>query len=56
MEERRFLRALFLCRHHVAEQGDEYVKLADQAMAGVGLSANFGTFLVDYIPLRTSMS
>ncbi|KAJ7876809.1 cytochrome P450 [Mycena leptocephala] len=37
--------------HHVAEQGDEYVKLADQAMAGVGLSANFGTFLVDYIPL-----
>ncbi|KAK7030676.1 O-methylsterigmatocystin oxidoreductase [Favolaschia claudopus] len=37
--------------HHVAEQGDEYVKLADQAMAGVGLSANFGTFLVDYIPI-----
>ncbi|KAF8183898.1 cytochrome P450 [Mycena galopus ATCC 62051] len=37
--------------HHVAEQGDDYVKLADQAMAGVGLSANFGTFLVDYIPL-----
>ncbi|KAJ7864792.1 cytochrome P450 [Mycena olivaceomarginata] len=37
--------------HHVAEQGDDYVKLADQAMAGVSLSANFGTFLVDYIPL-----
>ncbi|KAJ7209578.1 cytochrome P450 [Mycena pura] len=38
-------------RHHVAEQGDDYVRLADQAMAGVSLSANFGTFLVDYIPL-----
>ncbi|KAJ6493612.1 cytochrome P450 [Mycena vitilis] len=37
--------------HHVAEQGDEYVKLADQAMVGVSQSANFGTFLVDYIPL-----
>ncbi|KAJ7103762.1 cytochrome P450 [Mycena epipterygia] len=37
--------------HHVAEQGDEYVKLADQALSGVSLSANFGTFLVDYLPI-----
>ncbi|KAF7355981.1 O-methylsterigmatocystin oxidoreductase [Mycena venus] len=36
---------------HVAEQGDEYVKLADEALVGVGLSGNFGAFLVDYIPL-----
>jgi hypothetical protein len=43
-------------RHHVAEQGDEYVKLADQALSGVSLSANFGTYIVDYLPIRASFS
>ncbi|KAJ6604989.1 cytochrome P450 [Mycena sp. CBHHK59/15] len=37
--------------HHVAEQGDEYVRLADQALAGVSVSANFGAYLVDYLPI-----
>ncbi|KAL0960673.1 hypothetical protein HGRIS_005702 [Hohenbuehelia grisea] len=37
--------------HQVAEQGDHYVTLADRAMAGVTQSGNFGTFMVDYIPI-----
>lgn len=36
---------------HVAEAGDEYVSLADQALAGISLSGNFGTFIVDYLPI-----
>ncbi|KAJ7284428.1 cytochrome P450 [Mycena rebaudengoi] len=36
---------------HVADAGDEYVSLADQALAGISSSGNFGTFLVDYIPV-----
>ncbi|KAJ8517792.1 hypothetical protein ONZ45_g5071 [Pleurotus djamor] len=37
--------------HHVAEQGDEYVSLADQALTGIAQSGNFGTYMVDYIPI-----
>jgi hypothetical protein len=37
---------------HVADTGDEYVALADQALAGISSSGNFGTFAVDYFPLR----
>ncbi|KAJ7510537.1 cytochrome P450 [Mycena galericulata] len=36
---------------HVAEAGDEYVALADQALAGISSSGNFGTFVVDYFPM-----
>ncbi|KAJ7163889.1 cytochrome P450 [Mycena crocata] len=36
---------------HVADAGDEYVTLADQALAGISSSGNFGTFLVDYFPM-----
>ncbi|KAJ6553596.1 cytochrome P450 [Mycena vulgaris] len=36
---------------HVADAGDEYVALADQALAGISSSGNFGTFAVDYFPL-----
>ncbi|KAJ7760655.1 cytochrome P450 [Mycena maculata] len=36
---------------HVADAGDEYVALADQALAGISSSGNFGTFLVDYFPM-----
>ncbi|KAJ7036840.1 cytochrome P450 [Mycena alexandri] len=36
---------------HVADDGDEYVALADRALAGISLSGNFGTFWVDYFPL-----
>ncbi|KAJ7650960.1 cytochrome P450 [Roridomyces roridus] len=35
---------------HVADAGDEYVALADKALAGISLSGNFGTFMVDYFP------
>ncbi|KAJ6569702.1 cytochrome P450 [Mycena sp. CBHHK59/15] len=37
--------------HRVAAEGDEYVKLADEAITGVSQSAQFGAYLVDYIPL-----
>ncbi|KAJ7183283.1 cytochrome P450 [Mycena filopes] len=36
---------------HVAEDGDEYVALADRALAGISSSGNFGTFWVDYFPM-----
>ncbi|KAJ7116552.1 cytochrome P450 [Mycena epipterygia] len=36
---------------HVADAGDEYVTVADQALAGISSSGNFGTFAVDYFPL-----
>ncbi|KAJ7056727.1 cytochrome P450 [Mycena amicta] len=36
---------------HIAEAGDEYVALADQALAAITTSGNFGTFLVDYLPI-----
>ncbi|KAF7330208.1 O-methylsterigmatocystin oxidoreductase [Mycena venus] len=36
---------------HVAETGDEYVALADRALAGISAAGNFGTFCVDYFPL-----
>ncbi|KAF9494670.1 cytochrome P450 [Pleurotus eryngii] len=37
--------------HHVADQGDEYVTLADKALFGVTQSGVFGTYMVDYVPL-----
>ncbi|KNZ73921.1 O-methylsterigmatocystin oxidoreductase [Termitomyces sp. J132] len=37
--------------HHVAEKGDEYVTLADSALAGITTSGVFGSYMVDYIPL-----
>ncbi|KAJ7672235.1 cytochrome P450 [Mycena polygramma] len=36
---------------HVAESGDDYVALADRALAGISLSGNFGTYWVDFFPL-----
>ncbi|KAK7013825.1 O-methylsterigmatocystin oxidoreductase [Favolaschia claudopus] len=36
---------------NVADQGDEYVKLADETLAGVVLSGQFGSYLVDYLPI-----
>ncbi|KAJ6468321.1 cytochrome P450 [Mycena sanguinolenta] len=36
---------------HVADAGDEYVALADRALAGISLAGNFGTYCVDYFPL-----
>ncbi|KAJ7082882.1 cytochrome P450 [Mycena belliarum] len=40
---------------HVADAGDEYIALADQALAGISSSGNFGTFFVDYFPLLQYM-
>ncbi|KAG6847485.1 hypothetical protein H0H93_007829, partial [Arthromyces matolae] len=37
--------------HQVADKGDEYVTLADRALAGVSTSGVFGSYMVDYIPL-----
>ncbi|TFY71482.1 hypothetical protein EVG20_g1513 [Dentipellis fragilis] len=37
--------------HHVVQEGDVYVKLADDAMTGLAKAGIFGTYLVDYIPL-----
>ncbi|KAG6830681.1 hypothetical protein H0H87_007337 [Tephrocybe sp. NHM501043] len=37
--------------HRVAEQGDDYVTLADKALSGVTTSGVFGSYMVDYIPL-----
>ncbi|KAL4266704.1 cytochrome P450 family protein [Pleurotus pulmonarius] len=36
--------------HHVAENGDEYVALADEALAAVNQSSIFGSYMVDYLP------
>lgn len=36
--------------HNVAEGGDEYVALADQALSSLAQAGLFGTYLVDYIP------
>lgn len=41
--------------HDIPEEGDIYVTLADQAMTSFGKAGLFGTYLVDYIPLRTSL-
>ena len=38
--------------HHVAEKGDEYVTLADEALAAVNQSSIFGSYMVDYLPWR----
>lgn len=38
--------------HEVSDNGDFYVRLADEAMQGLGKAGIFGTFLVDYLPLR----
>ncbi|KZT05964.1 cytochrome P450 [Laetiporus sulphureus 93-53] len=37
--------------HQVAREGDSYVTLADKALATLGHSGIFGTYLVDYIPM-----
>ncbi|KAL0953294.1 hypothetical protein HGRIS_004543 [Hohenbuehelia grisea] len=37
--------------HHVADQGDEYVTLADEALSALNNSAIFGSYLVDYVPM-----
>ncbi|TRM66193.1 cytochrome P450 [Schizophyllum amplum] len=36
--------------HEVAEQGDYYVSLADEALEAIIHAGMFGTFLVDYLP------
>lgn len=40
--------------HQVAPEGDPFVTLADRALGTLGHAGIFGTYLVDYIPLRTS--
>ncbi|KDQ63647.1 hypothetical protein JAAARDRAFT_29676 [Jaapia argillacea MUCL 33604] len=37
--------------HQIAQEGDEYVTLADKALACLGQAGIFGTYLVDYIPM-----
>ncbi|CCM05165.1 uncharacterized protein FIBRA_07374 [Fibroporia radiculosa] len=37
--------------HQVAPEGDNFVTLADKALATLAASGIFGTYLVDYIPL-----
>ncbi|KZT72767.1 cytochrome P450 [Daedalea quercina L-15889] len=39
--------------HQVAPEGDVFVTLADRALETLGHAGLFGTYLVDYIPLRT---
>lgn len=39
-------------RSQVAPEGDAFVALADKALASLAQSGIFGTYLVDYIPLR----
>ena len=38
--------------HQVAPEGDVFVTLADRALETLGHAGIFGTYLVDYIPLR----
>ena len=38
--------------HHIEDDDDIFITLADKAMATAQQAAVFGTFLVDYIPLR----
>lgn len=38
--------------HKVSEEGDIYVTLANKALTGLGVAGIFGTYLVDYIPIR----
>ena len=42
--------------HQVAPEGDVFVTLADRALETLGHAGIFGTYLVDYIPLRASPS
>ncbi|KAF9460799.1 cytochrome P450 [Collybia nuda] len=37
--------------HQVADEGDDYVTLADQALSGLAKAGIFGTYLVDYVPI-----
>ncbi|KAI0068332.1 cytochrome P450 [Artomyces pyxidatus] len=37
--------------HQVAQEGDYFVTIADHALTGLALAGNFGTYLVDYIPI-----
>ncbi|KAL0951064.1 hypothetical protein HGRIS_007803 [Hohenbuehelia grisea] len=36
--------------HQMAEEGDDYVSLADRALEGLAKAGIFGTYMVDYIP------
>ncbi|TFK41062.1 cytochrome P450 [Crucibulum laeve] len=36
--------------HQIAQDGDDYVQLADKAIAGLAQAGIFGTYLVDYLP------
>lgn len=38
--------------HKISEDGDVYVTIADQAMTGLARAGIFGTYIVDYLPLR----
>lgn len=42
--------------HKVSEDGDLYVTLANKALAGLGAAGIFGTYLVDYVPIRTCLA
>ncbi|KAF8898640.1 cytochrome P450 [Infundibulicybe gibba] len=37
--------------HQVANEGDEYVTLADRALQGLAQAGIFGTYMVDYLPI-----
>ncbi|KAH7883679.1 cytochrome P450 [Phlebopus sp. FC_14] len=37
--------------HEVADEGDFFVTLADEALQGLGKAGIFGTFFVDYLPI-----
>lgn len=41
--------------HQVAPEGDVFVTLADRALETLGHAGIFGTYLVDYIPLRAPL-
>lgn len=40
--------------HDVAEDGDAYVTLAENAMWSLTHAGIYGTYLVDYLPIRAS--
>lgn len=42
--------------YQVAPANDMYVTLADEALASLGQAGLFGTYLVDYIPFRESLT
>ena len=41
--------------HQIEEEGDMYVGLADQVLGSLSRAGLYGTYLVDYIPLREYM-